>query len=185
MAAKKKTTEPNVSTSSTTKNRRNLFGQNVKVTKTNTRTDYGNKVVDRKTKNKEVSVSPKRTVVQEKNWDDYFVDKYPLRYSSRTNKNAKEYIKSKFGVEEAGSKDRVIKEKNREKVTTYGGTKKNIFGKEKPGTKVERQSSLKRGSLNKQRVEKAKEVVGKTAQVLGAYKVGQRIENRLSNRKKQ
>jgi hypothetical protein len=103
-----------------------------------------------------------------------------LRYSSLTNKNAKEYIKSRFGAKEAEGKDRMIKEKNSQKTTTYGGTKKNIFGKEKPGTTVERKSSLKRGSLNKQRVEKAKEIVGKSAEVFGAGA----LANRLLNRKK-
>lgn len=53
----------------------------------------------------------------------------------------------------------MIKEKSKQKVTTYGGNKKNIFGKEKPGTVVEKESSLKRGPLNKQRVAKLKEVV--------------------------
>lgn len=82
MAAKNKTKDPIVTTSSTTKNRRNLLGQNVKVTKTNTRTDYGSKVVDTKTKNKEVSVSPKRTVLREKNWDVTDFNKSPYHYSS-------------------------------------------------------------------------------------------------------
>ena len=157
MATKK--TEPKVSTTSTTKNKKNLFGQNVKVTKTNTRTDYGNKVVDKKDKVKQVSVSPKRTVVQEKNWDENDFNKSPLHYSSLKNKDAKQYIKSKYGVKEAEGKDRMIKEKSKQKVTTYGGNKKNIFGKEKPGTVVKKESSIKRGSLNNQRVAKLKEAV--------------------------
>lgn len=178
MPPKKTTTEPKVSTSSTTKNRKNLFGQNVKVTKTNTRKDYGSKVVDTKTKNKEVSVSPKRTVVQEKNWDVTDFNKSPYHYSSLKNKDAKEYIKSnRFtrGAEEAQGKDRVIKEKSKQKVTTYGGNKKNILGKEKPGTVVKKESSLKRGSLNKQRVAKLKEVSRAFGSVLGAGKVASRL----------
>jgi hypothetical protein len=172
MPPKKTTTEPSVSTTSTTKNRRNLFGQNVKVTKTNTRADYGNKVVDTKTKNKQVSVSPKRTVVQEKNWDKNDFNKSPLHYSSMRNKEAKEYVKSKYGVKEAEGKDRMIKEKNSQKVTTYGGNKKNIFGKEKFGTVVKKESSVKRGLLNNQRVAKLKEAIRATGIVAAGKGIG-------------
>ena len=108
--------EPVVTSTSTVKNRRNLFGRDVKITKTNTRTDYGDKIVDKKDKVKQVSVSPKRTVVQEKNWDENDFNKAPLHYSSLTNKNAENYIKSKYGVKEAEGKDRMIKEKNSQKV---------------------------------------------------------------------
>jgi hypothetical protein len=153
MALKKTMKDPVVTSNTTTKNRKNLFGQDVKVTKTNTRTDYGNKVVDKKDKVKQVSVSPKRTVVQEKNWDENPFNKSPLRYSSLKNDKARRQINPK-----AEDKDRMIKEKSKQKVTTYGGTKKNIFGKEKQGTVVEKESSTKRGSLNNQRVAKLKEV---------------------------
>jgi hypothetical protein len=172
--------EPIVTTTSDVKNRKNLLGQDVKVTKTNTRTDYGNKMIDTETKNKEVSVSPKRTVVQEKNWDENDFNKAPLHYSSLKNKVAKQYIESKYGANEAEDKDRMIKEKNSQKVTTYGGNKKNILGKEKPGTTVEKESSTKRGSLNNQRVAKLKEVV----RSFGSVGAGAVLYDKLQRKKK-
>jgi hypothetical protein len=162
MATKK--TEPKVSTTSTTKNKRNLFGQNVKVTKTNTRTDYGNKVVDKKDKVKQVSVSPKRTVLEsfapgdakggigtlrtmgkkkaERLKDDnYGYKKRPVAEGDNTvyNQDNREW------------KPRVLKTRVKEKKTTYGATKTNIFGKEKTGTVTKRDSGTMLGDLAKAR----------------------------------
>jgi hypothetical protein len=163
MATKK--TEPKVSTTSTTKNRRNLFGQQVNVTKTKTRVDYGNKVVDKKTKVKQVSVSPKRTVLEslapgdvkgayvgtlrtmgkkraERLKDDnYGYKKRPVAEGDNTvyNQDNREW------------KPRVLKTKVKEKRTTYGGTKKNILGKEKAVTVTKRDSGTSLGDLAKAR----------------------------------
>lgn len=159
MATKK--TEPKVSTTSTTKNRRNLFGQNVKVTKTNTRTDYGNKVVDKKTKNKEVSLSPKKTVLKENTKD-------AVVWSMLRNKAAKKQMADNPKLKEGKGKDRVIKTSGREKTTTYGGTKKNIFGKEKAGTTVKRTTSGGLGQIGKFRDESGGKAFGAVAGMLGA-----------------
>jgi hypothetical protein len=153
--------DPNVSTTSTTKNRRNLFGQNVKVTKTNTRTDYGNKVVDKKTKNKEVSLSPKRTVTKENTKDAVVWDMV-------RNKVAKKQMAANPKLQEGKGKDRVIKTSGREKTTTYGGNKKNIFGKEKAGTTVKRTKSGGLGQIGKFRDEKAATAFGGLAGLVGA-----------------
>ena len=158
MATKK--TEPNVSTSSTTKSKRNLLGQNVKVTKTNTRTDYGKKVVDTKTKNKEVSLSPKRTVLK-RNTKDAVV------WDMVRNKEAKKQMAANPKLEEGKGKDRVIKTSGREKTTTYGGTKKNILGKEKAGTTVKRTTSGGLGQIGKFRDEGAATAIGGLAGSLG------------------
>ena len=159
MATKK--TEPNVSTSSTTKSKRNLLGQNVKVTKTNTRTDYGKKVVDTKTKNKEVSLSPKRTVLK-RNTKDAVV------WDMVRNKEAKKQMAANPKLQEGKGKDRVIKTSGREKTTTYGGTKKNILGKEKAGTTVKRTTSGGLGQIGKFRDEGAGKAFGGLAGLVGA-----------------
>jgi hypothetical protein len=156
-----KNTEPKVSTTSTTKNRRNLFGQNVKVTKTNTRTDYGNKVVDKKTKNKEVSVSPKKTVLKGKLYE-------PSTWSISKNKKAKKQMAANPEIQEAKGADRIIKRKDSEKVTTYGGTKKNIFGKEKPGTTVKRNSSSKLTTLGNVRAKNLEPIGRAVGSMYGA-----------------
>lgn len=161
MAIKNKTKDPIVTTSSTTKNRKNLFGQNVKVTKTNTRLDYGSKVVDKKTKNKEVSLSPKKTVLK-RNTKDATV------WSMVRNKEAKKQMAANPKLEEGKGKDRVIKTSGREKTTTYGGTKKNIFGKEKAGTTVKRTTSGGLGQIGKFRDESGGKAFGAVAGMLGA-----------------
>ena len=162
MPPKKTTTEPKVSETSTTKNRKNLLGQQVKVTKTNTRTDYGNKVVDKKTKNKVVSVSPKRTVLKEptKTGTTY--------WSTVGNKAAKKLMTADPKLKEGKGSDRNLNTTYTEKTTTYGGTKKNIFGKEKPGTTVKKTGSKKYGTLGKLRGNYGEQVGKGLAAMYGA-----------------
>lgn len=164
MATKNKTKDPIVTTSSTTKNRRNLLGQNVKVTKTKTRLDYGNKVVDTKTKNKEVSLSPNRVVLESFAPGDSKGFVGTLRTMGK--KRAERLKDNNYGYKKRPTADgdntvynqdnrewkpRVLKTKVKEKKTTYGGTKKNIFGKEKGVTVTKRSSGTSLGDLAKER----------------------------------
>ena len=70
-------------------------------------------------------------------------------------------------LKEGKGKDRVIKTSGREKTTTYGGTKKNILGKEKAGTTVKKTSSGGLGQIGKFRDEKAATAIGGLPAVLG------------------
>ena len=168
MPPKKTTTEPKVSTTSTTKNRRNLFGQNVKVTKTKTRADYGNKVVDTKRKVKDISVSPKRTVLES------FAPGDTTGFLSGTfrtmGKKRAERLKDQnygykkrpraegdntvYNQDNSEANYRLLKSRVKEKNTTYGATKKNILGKEKTGTVTKKWSGTHKGDLSKERQER-------------------------------
>jgi hypothetical protein len=160
MPPKKTITEPKVSSTSTTKNRRNIFGQDVKITKTNTRADYGGKVVDRKEKVKQVSVSPKRTVLESFAPGDAKGSVGTMRTMGK--KKAEELKDKNYGYKIRPTADgdnnvynqdnrewkpRVLKTKVNEKKTTYGGTKKNILGKEKAVTVTKRSSGTSLGDL--------------------------------------
>ncbi len=165
MPPKKTITEPKVSSTSTTKNRRNIFGQDVKITKTNTRADYGGKVVDRKEKVKQVSVSPKRTVLESLAPGDV-KEAYVGTLRTMGKKKAERLKDDNYGYKKRPTADgdntvynqdnrewkpRVLKTKVNEKKTTYGGTKKNILGKEKAVTVTKRSSSTSLGDLAKER----------------------------------
>lgn len=185
MPPKKTTKEPVVSSTSTTNTRKNLLGQNVKVTRTNTTSDYGNKVVATKRKDKEVSVSPKRTVVKQN---------FPADNSSSLkamkNKKADKLIAGSpkssdggYSATKAADKERVLRTRGKEKTTTYGERKKNIVGIGKPATiKSPTTRTAKSSTLRDERTGKVGKALtaaaagGMVAGGIGTYRTNQKLK---------